>query len=44
MPNPMEIILGLFRNLRIEYKKWETNSLPLQAIKLFIEMIKGKQV
>lgn len=44
MINPLDAILGLIRNLKLEYKKWETNSLPLQAIKLILEALRDKRV
>lgn len=44
MINPLDAIFGLIRNLKLEYKKWETNSLPLQVIRLILEAIKDKRV
>jgi len=44
MFNPIDLILGLVKSLKIRYKEKVESSLWLQAIKLFIDMLKGKQV
>ena len=44
MLNPVDLIWGLFREVKLRYRKWETNSLPLQALKLILEALKEKRL
>jgi len=40
MLDPVNLIAGIFRDLRLKYKEWEANNFFLQALKLIMETLK----
>jgi len=42
MLNPIDLVFGKLREIRLAYLRWKTNSVPLQLLGLIMEVLRKK--